>query len=240
MIMGIWAAFVLGLFGSMHCVGMCGPLALALPRVTNGRSRFYTGRVLYNVGRVTTYAMLGAVFGLAGSAARVAGWQQGLSITTGVLMLLWLVLPKHITRRAAATGWMAGGLAGLKRWLTPLFRSNQLTAQFGIGLLNGLLPCGFLYLGLAGAMAQPSVSDSSAFMALFGFGTFPAMLTVSLAPGFLSPGLRVSIRHLLPVGTALIAALLIVRGLALGIPYLSPRLPASPNVRIDTPACHSH
>ncbi|HZS03527.1 MAG TPA: sulfite exporter TauE/SafE family protein [Blastocatellia bacterium] len=238
--MGLWAALALGLFGSLHCVGMCGPLALALPRAGNARGHFHAGRVLYNLGRVTTYALLGAAFGLAGSAARLAGVQQALSIGTGVVILLWLVLPKQLTRRVAASRAAAGGIANLKSWFSPLMRSHRFAAQFGMGALNGLLPCGFVYVGLAGALAQSSVTASAAFMALFGLGTLPAMLAVSLAPGFFSPDSRASIRRLLPLGTGLVAVLLIVRGLSLGIPYLSPELPSTPLAQSSAPACHRH
>ncbi|MFN7948054.1 MAG: sulfite exporter TauE/SafE family protein [Blastocatellia bacterium] len=234
------AALALGLFGSLHCVGMCGPLALALPRGSDARRHLIVGRLLYNLGRVMTYALLGLLFGLLGSAARIAGIQQALSIATGTSILLWLLLPKRITQRAAAISGATGGIATLKGWFAPLFRRRGYTAQFLIGALNGLLPCGFVYIGLAGALAQPGIIQSAAFMALFGAGTFPAMFAVSLAPGFLSPNARLSIRRLLPVGTAIVAVLLIMRGLSLGIPYVSPKLTSSPAAQNTAPACHHH
>jgi hypothetical protein len=237
---GLVAAFALGLFGSLHCVGMCGPLALALPRGSVAHRRLIAGRVLYNLGRVTTYTLLGVLFGLLGSAARIAGIQQALSIATGTIILLWLLTPKRITQRAATLSGATGGIAVLKSWFTPLFRQRSLSAQYLTGVLNGLLPCGFVYIGLAGALAQSGLLQSAAFMALFGAGTFPALLAVSLVPGLLSPNARFSIRRLLPVGTAIIAVLLIVRGLSLGIPYLSPKLTAAPSAREAAPACHLH
>ncbi len=232
------AALALGLFGSLHCVGMCGPLALALPRGSGARRHLIVGRLLYNLGRVMTYALLGLLFGLLGSAARIAGLQQALSIATGTSILLWLLLPKRLTQRAATVSGAAVGLAALKGWLAPLFRRRGYTAQFLIGVLNGLLPCGFVYIGLAGALAQPGVLQSAAFMALFGAGTFPAMFAVSLVPGLLSPHARLSIRRLLPVGTAIVAVLLIMRGLSLGIPYVSPKLTSSPAAQSTASACH--
>jgi sulfite exporter TauE/SafE len=235
------AAFTLGFFGSLHCIGMCGPLALAL-LPTNGSQagwgRIAAGSLLYNSGRAMTYALLGLAFGLLGGAARLAGLQQGLSIATGVAILFWLVLPKHLTHRIEATHRVAAALAHLKLWLNRGLRSHRFAAQFGVGLLNGLLPCGFVYLALAGALAQPSITRSMLFMALFGLGTMPAMLALTLPNGLLSPSVRFSLRRLLPVGTAVVAVLLIVRGLALGVPYLSPKLTSSPAAQ--TAACHSH
>lgn len=234
------AALALGLFGSLHCVGMCGPLALALPGTSANRLHFYAGRLLYNLGRITTYALLGAVFGLFGAAARIAGLQQALSVATGTVILLWLLLPKRLKQGIRNQAGTTGGMMRLKALFAPLFRSHRYAAQYGIGLLNGLLPCGFVYVGLAGAVAQPGVSASAMFMALFGAGTLPAMLLVSVAPGFISPAFRIHIRRLLPVGTVLLALLLIVRGLSLGIPYLSPGLPAAPVAATAAAACHQH
>ena len=241
--MDLLAALTLGFFGSLHCLGMCGPLALALMPTNGTRSGFARlagGSLLYNFGRVTTYSLLGLAFGLLGSAARVAGWQQVLSITTGVVILLWLILPKRLTQHVEATHHIAAGLAHLKFAVNRLLRSHRFAAQFGVGALNGLLPCGFVYLALAGALAQPSIVRSMSFMALFGLGTVPAMLALVLPNGFLTPSLRFSLRRLLPVGTAVVAVLLIVRGLALGVPYLSPKLAAASNSQSAVPACHQH
>ncbi len=239
------AALTLGFFGSLHCIGMCGPLALALlptKRPTDGAplgwTRLASSSLLYNIGRVVTYAMLGLLFGLLGGAARLAGLQQFLSIITGVVILLWLVLPPHLKQRIEAKPHGASLLARLKLVLNRTLRSHRCAAQFGVGLLNGLLPCGFVYLALAGALAQPSVMRSSLFMALFGLGTMPAMLAIMLPQRVLSPARRVSLRRVLPVGTALVAVLLIVRGLALGIPSLSPILASAPNAHTAAPACH--
>jgi hypothetical protein len=235
------AAFTLGFFGSLHCIGMCGPLALAFLPTGGSQARWVRvagGSLLYNFGRVTTYAMLGLLFGLLGGAARLAGWQQMLSITTGSVILLWLVLPKYLTQRVATRQRGAALLARLKLSLHRLLRSHRRAAPFGIGLLNGLLPCGFVYLALAGALAQPSVVRSMWFMALFGLGTMPALLALVLPNGLLAPSWRVSLRRLLPVGTAVVAVLLIVRGLALGVPYLSPKLASSPVETSAVPACH--
>lgn len=245
--MDLVAALTLGFFGSLHCIGMCGPLALALLPTKlptkggqSGWARLALGSLLYNFGRVMTYSMLGLLFGLLGGAARLAGMQQFLSIATGVVILLWLVLPKYLTQRREASHRAAAVLARLKLSLNRLLRSHRFAAPFGVGLLNGLLPCGFVYLALAGALAQPSITRSILFMALFGLGTMPAMLAIMLPKGWLSPARRGSLRRVMPVGTGIVAVLLIVRGLALGVPYLSPQLASSPAAQTAAPACHQH
>lgn len=239
--MELLAAFTLGFFGSLHCIGMCGPLALALVPTNGAQSNFTriaTGSLLYNLGRVLTYSLLGLVLGLLGGAARLAGLQQTVSIITGIVILLWLVLPKHLTHRWEARHQVAALLSHLKLAMNRLLRSHRFAAQFGVGVLNGLLPCGFVYLALAGALAQPAVTQSIMFMALFGLGTMPAMLMIMLPNGFLPSSLRFSLRRLLPIGTAVVAVLLIVRGLALGVPYLSPKLATSSPPHNSAPACH--
>ncbi len=241
--MDLLAALTLGFFGSLHCIGMCGPLALALlptKGAPSGWARLASGSLLYNGGRVLTYSLLGLLFGLFGSAARVAGFQQWLSLTTGVVILLWLVLPQQLTPRKALHLRAAAVLTRLKQSLNRLLRSHRYAAPFGVGMLNGLLPCGFVYLALAGALAQPSVARSMLFMTLFGFGTMPAMLAIILPNGLLTPARRASLRRVMPVGTAVVAVLLIVRGLALGVPYLSPMLASSPDPSTTVPACHAH
>ncbi len=239
--MDILAALTLGFFGSLHCIGMCGPLALALlPTGVSQPSvaRIATSSLFYNFGRTMTYSLLGLAFGLLGSAARLAGIQQFLSIATGVTILLWLILPRTFTQRFSATQRAATVIAKMKLQLGRLLRSHRFAAPFGVGLLNGLLPCGFVYLAIAGAMAQPTIFRSVLFMAMFGLGTTPAMLAIALPNGFLSPSVRFSIRRLLPIGTTVVALLLIVRGLALGVPYLSPKLGTSPMAQSAAPACH--
>ena len=153
---------------------------------------------------------------------------------------LWLALPKHLTQRIEAKHRAAAVLARLKQSLNRLLRSHRLAAPFGVGLLNGWLPCGFVYLALAGALAQPNVTRSILFMTLFGLGTMPAMLAIMLPNGLLSPARRISLRRVMPVGTAVVAVLLIVRGLGLGVPYLSPMLASSPGAQTAAPACHPH
>ena len=230
--MGIESALLLGLFGSLHCVGMCGPLALAVA----GKSHA-PGRLLYNLGRILTYMALGLVFGLAGGAARLAGLQQWLSIAAGLFILLWAVVP-FLRNRFESSRAMTSVSNSVKHLISPLLGRNALLSQFGVGVLNGLLPCGFVYVALAAALAQTSIQGSVVFMGVFGLGTFPAMFLVTFAPSLFGRSARTSLRRFVPVGTAAIALLLILRGLSLGVPYISPKLPANPAQQDSVPACH--
>jgi sulfite exporter TauE/SafE len=202
---------------------MCGAIALALPGAGQRGSRYVAGRVLYNLGRVTTYATLGALAGLVGQSLRVAGLQQGLSIASGVLILLLVAVPERYTGRAAAAVGLDRVLVRLKQTLAYFFQQHSSGALYMTGVLNGLLPCGLVYLALAGALSAPGVGGAAAYMALFGIGTLPLMLALSLTGQLVPLHWRARLRQAVPVVATVMAVLFIVRGLGLGIPYLSPR-----------------
>ncbi|MBD2722330.1 sulfite exporter TauE/SafE family protein [Hymenobacter armeniacus] len=225
----LWAGFLFGLLGSFHCVGMCGAIALALPGQPGGAGwRFGGGRLLYNLGRVSTYATLGAGAGLLGQSLRLAGLQQSLSIASGVLILLLVAVPERYSARLAGTLGLGRPLAWVKTTLARLFQQVSPGALYATGLLNGLLPCGLVYLALAGALSAPGVAGAAAYMACFGLGTLPLMLGLSLSGQLVPLGWRIRMRQAVPYAAAVLAALFIVRGLGLGIPYLSPQLGAGP------------
>lgn len=220
----IWAGFLFGLLGSFHCVGMCGPVAMALPFVGSSGWRYYAGRLLYNGGRIVTYALLGALAGVFGQSLELAGLQQTVSIVSGVVILLLLVLPAAAKGRASALLGTDKAVGWVRRRLGYYFQKNSLGSLFTVGLLNGLLPCGFVYIALAGAISAPGIAGAMLYMALFGLGTFPLMFIVSLSGKLISLKVRGVFNRAVPyVGMAL-AVLFIVRGLGLGIPYISPKV----------------
>lgn len=230
--MELWTALLLGLGGSLHCVGMCGPLVLALSGGHQSRLRFIAGRLTYNAGRVATYALLGGLFGLFGHAVRLAGWQQTLSVALGLALLAAALAPYAWRRRLDPTTPVARLVAALKSALGKLFQRQTFPALFGIGLLNGLLPCGFVYLALAAALTQDGPLAGLSYMALFGTGTVPALLAVALAAPLIGPHARRWSLRLLPAALLLVGILLITRGLALDIPFISPVLAHA------APPCH--
>ena len=207
----LWTALVLGLAGSLHCAGMCGPLALALPASGN-RGTFITGRMLYNGGRVLTYALLGALFGAVGGALHLAGLQQALALGVVGLMVVMAVLVWAGQRSVATPAFWLRWVAMLRGQLGAQLKSRGLSALFVTGLLNGLLPCGFVYVGLAGAMAADGPVQGMLYMACFGLGTWPMMLGISLAGPWLVGRLRGRGRWVLPVGMAALGVLLLWRG----------------------------
>lgn len=226
----VLAAISLGLLGSFHCIGMCGPIALALPVHQYSPFKKYLGIFLYNLGRVTTYTFLGVVFGLLGQSFFLGGFQQILSITIGILLLLSVILTNVKSLNSAKSlGFIYAFINSVKIQLGNLFNKKGLHFLFFIGLLNGLLPCGLVYLGIAGAIASGHFLKGAEFMFYFGIGTVPVMYAVAFLGQFITLKYRNHIRQAMPYVVSVMAVLLIVRGLNLGIPYLSPQFEKESN-----------
>lgn len=219
----LWTAFLLGLIGSLHCAGMCGPLALALPPAGDTPPAYVLGRITYNAGRIITYCVLGIVFGLAGYTLLMAGLQRWVSITLGVALLLGL----FASRRLALAQPVTSAVNLLKSSMSQLLRRRSISSLAVLGLLNGLLPCGLVYVACAGAAATGGILAGATYMTVFGIGTVPMMLTISLSSKLVPATRRLKLVKTIPVCVFLLGTLLILRGMSLGIPYLSPDLSAT-------------
>jgi len=214
----LWTAFLLGLLGGVHCAGMCGPLMLALPRPPGGPQRLVAGRLAHQAGRILTYGLLGLGFGALGEGLAMAGVQRAASIALGVAMLAALLASRKLALASPAFRLVAR----LRSAMSQLIARPTLGAQALLGGLNGLLPCGLVYVACAGAAAAGSLPGGLAYMAIFGLGTLPVMLGISLSGHLLPLPFRRGLARMMPATVVLIATLLILRGLALGIPYVSP------------------
>lgn len=221
--MDYWTAFVLGLVGSLHCAGMCGPLALALPAGRRSGAGYVAGRLVYNLGRIVTYCALGIGFGLLGRTLLLAGIQRWVSIGLGVALLAGLLT----SRKLALWRPVLALVERLKHRMAALLRRHSLASLGMLGLLNGLLPCGLVYVACAGATATGGIVSGAGYMTAFGAGTVPLMLAIGLSGKLVPFTLRLKLRKAIPVSVLLLAALLVLRGMGLGIPYLSPDLSAS-------------
>lgn len=214
-------AFVLGVAGSAHCIGMCGPIALAVPSPSNGRRARWASTLLLNSGRLTTYVLLGLAVGTLGAGMRLAGLQQVVSIAGGTLLLLSVVVP-GVLERWSPTGPIALGIGRLRSMLARNLKRTAPEAIFLTGALNGLLPCGLVYGALIVAATSDAVAHGALFMLLFGLGTWPALIAVRMGGGFLGEGVRSRLRKWSPVLISALGVLMILRGMELGIPYVSP------------------
>jgi len=213
---------MLGFAGSLHCAGMCGPIVLAMPAIGLNAMTQVAGRLAYNGGRVFTYGLLGILFGLFGQMLSMVGVQRWVSIGAGAVILLGLFAWPLRT----GTLFVARPVARLKSALGALLHRRTVGSQFLFGGLNGLLPCGLVYVACAAATTTGSVISGLQYMLVFGLGTVPMMLGLGLAGRFLHARLQGRMRRVIPVALAVMGFLLILRGMSLGIPYLSPDLSA--------------
>ncbi len=210
----LWTAFMIGLMGSLHCVGMCGPIAMALPYQKQSKFALLASTSAYNIGRVITYSLLGLIIGLLGKGVFIAGLQQALSIGAGIVLLIIAIFAIEVESKLLSLKFVHRIYGKLQKLLRRYLAKSGYQALFVTGLLNGLLPCGLVYFALIGALTSgTSIMDSVLFMALFGFGTFPFMMAAALAGNFISIKLRNRIKKLYPILLVLFAVLLIVRGL---------------------------
>jgi len=218
----IISGLVFGLVTSLHCAGMCGPIAIALPLHGETKAAKLFGGILYNIGRTTTYLILGAAFGVIGQGISTLGFQKWLSIITGILMILTGLFPSLFRFDVGASAKSIPGLNYIKRSLRTLFSTKSYGSLYTIGFLNGFLPCGPLYSAIIISLATGSLMSSLTFMLMFGLGTIPMLLAISLAGNFLGHGLRKKLSNLLPALIIFMGVLFVLRGLNLGIPFLSP------------------
>jgi sulfite exporter TauE/SafE len=235
--MFLLAAISLGFLGSFHCIGMCGPIALTIPVKRNSRFSIISGSLVYNLGRVLTYGCMGLLFGLLGKGFVLAGWQNVLSITLGITILLMLFVP-NFSAFPIKRGLFMSLLEKLKSKIRQLFGIHTYRSLLFIGLLNGLLPCGLVYLGIAGSIATGDAIKGALFMMIFGIGTIPAMLAITVVRDYISIRFRERVRKVVPVFAGLMAVLLILRGLNLGIPYVSPSIKTA-NGLSSHQCCHN-
>ncbi|NOQ74946.1 MAG: sulfite exporter TauE/SafE family protein [Crocinitomix sp.] len=178
----IAAAFILGLVGSWHCIGMCGPIALMVPG-SKGKNRIYS-ILLYHGGKILAYLLIGLLFGLLSVFVTSFKVQAIITISVGVLMALIAFLPAILNRIERKGSQFFSPLVRIKNQMAKAMNKNRLEYTFYIGFLNGFIPCGMVYIAALGAIAQPNIIDSMLFMVFFGLGTMPFMSALIFASNF--------------------------------------------------------
>ena len=218
----LFSALFFGLISSLHCIGMCGPIAMMLPVDHKNPTKKALQILTYHFGRLTAYGFLGLAFGLLGKGLFIAGFQQNISITVGVLMIIIAIVPEKVFAQYNFSKPIYKVISSIKSSLGNQFKRKTFDALFSIGFLNGLLPCGLVYAALFGAIAMQNEVLGVAYMLLYGIGTIPLMSVVVYASGFMSVPLRSKLQRIIPIITIGIGILFILRGLSLGIPFISP------------------
>jgi uncharacterized protein len=218
----IWTALVLGFLGSFHCLGMCGPIAMAVSAKDN--APFLRNKIIYNLGRTLTYSLLGLTIGLLGFSLALAGIQQWISILMGILILIMAFSYKRSEKIIAGSG-LFGLVGKLKSTLGLYLKQGGSKAFFFSGLLNGFLPCGMVYIALVASLALQNPWEGALYMFAFGLGTIPMLLSIMVTGKLLSLTLRNKLSRALPYFAMFIGILFIVRGLGIGV-HGSPSLQA--------------
>jgi uncharacterized protein len=232
----LYSAFIFGLISSFHCIGMCGPIAMMLPVDRQNEAKKVTQIVTYHLGRLTAYSTIGFTFGLLGRVFFLAGLQQKLSIFIGLAMILVILIPEKIFSKYNLSKPVYKVISKIKSGLGTHFKNRSYKSLFIIGLLNGFLPCGMVYVALFGAIAMQSAGLGVLYMLLFGLGTVPLMTIFLYINSVLTASFRNRIQKVIPYVAVIIGVLFILRGLGLGIPYISPS-----NMSLfvqQTPNCH--
>lgn len=221
-------ALSIGLLGSLHCVGMCGPIALALPLNRNSKWGVFSGNAVYSIGRLSSYFILGLVFGLLGSGFHLFGIQQYLSMVIGIGIILGVLLQKNYFNLRLPAFYLRF-VNRLKDALGKAFQRRSKMNLLSIGFINGFLPCGLVYMAIAGSVSMAKPIQGGLFMVLFGMGTLPLMWAVAIFGNQLSQQYAQKLKQAVPVFLILLGILFILRGANLGIPYLSPLLVENTN-----------
>lgn len=226
-----YLALTMGLLSSFHCIGMCGPIALALPVHTGSKFRQFAGVGIYNGGRALTYAALGLAFGTVGSSLVWMGYLRYLSIFTGVLMLIYVFWPSRMNGYLHTPAFWERSVHYIKKRMSEMLRSRKMHGWLMLGILNGLLPCGLVYLALISSVATGSTVGGGIYMLLFGVGTLPAMMAVGFFRQCFTPALRTRMHKLTPVVLSVAGIWLIARGVFI-------EYPSAGGVAASIPVCH--
>jgi sulfite exporter TauE/SafE len=232
----LYTAFIFGLISSFHCIGMCGPIAMMLPVDPYNQTKKAIQIAVYHFGRLTAYAAIGLFFGILGKGLYIAGLQQKTSIIVGAVMILIVLIPEKKFAEYNFSKPIYAIISGIKTKLGKQFKKRSYKSLFLIGLFNGFLPCGLVYVALFGAIAMQSASWGVLYMVLYGLGTIPLMTFVVYAKSMLTLPFRDKIQKAVPFVAVAMGVLFILRGLGLGIPYVSPAdislfVQATPNCR---------
>ncbi len=211
--------FLIGITGSMHCIGMCGPLAILI-----GSDRFNStlvDSILYHTGRITSYLLIGILVGLIGISIGFLRLEQYFSVLLGIILLLITTMGMKIG--TIQSSFFVQRMNQINEFIRKMIANNLgFLPMYFKGMMNGFLPCGLVLVAISTSAGLSSLTDSLLMMLGFGIGTFPLMLFVSLSHQLINSRIRRIFSKMAPAVSIIMACLLILRGLNLGVPYLSP------------------
>ena len=232
------SAIALGFASGFHCIGMCGPIALSMGLTKKQATNFYLQNLTYQFGRICTYAFLGGILGIIGEGFEMAGFQRYLTIAVGILLIVMALFSFGGKDFASKIPFFSKFLFRVKSNLGKLLQKADYRSRFTTGILNGFLPCGMVYMALTASLAAGGIWQGASYMALFGLGTLPFMFAVVLVGNLMNQAFRIKILKTIPVIMIILGGLFILRGLELGIPYVSPRAEAMTISKDNQGECH--
>ncbi len=203
----------MGLIGSMHCAGMCGPIAISLPYRVGMQTKEETffKILVYNLGRIITYAFFGLLFGIVGKGFFTMGIQKWFLITLAVLLIIIAIFSIDVESKALKIPVIGKFNKKIKELLAKSLKNATVKSFLYIGILNGFLPCGLVYMAIVAAIATGGVLNSVLYMILFGIGTMPMMMALGYGGHLLSTRFRTILRKLYPVFMIIFAILFLMR-----------------------------
>jgi len=225
----------MGAVGGLHCIGMCGPIVFLLPVKGRGSRRFL-GLGLYHLGRILAYTLLGVAFGLIGKGLSLFGWQQKLSVLTGITLILAAFFP--LLKSFPFSQKLSRLLGGTQSRFAEFFKSGRPDALLSIGFLNGFLPCGLTYMAVFGSLATGDALQGGLFMSVFGLGTIPLLSSPQVLKSIMNPLLRRVQPRVVSLLLTIVGVVFILRGMGIGIPYVSPKAPTAQQ-QVNGMECHS-
>lgn len=201
-------AFLLGLAGSLHCVGMCSPLTMAVTRISRPA---LISKVLYNGGRIFTYTIMGALAGILGGLFDFLALQKVFSITVGTGLIIFGISGSRSFHIPLLSPLMVRINQLIKKSFSSLSKKGTRFTVLTLGLANGLLPCGLTYMALAYSMTATDSVQGAICMLLFGAGTLPAMLGLPLGLTALARRLSLNLPRINAAILILVGLLLVSR-----------------------------
>jgi sulfite exporter TauE/SafE len=204
-------SFFLGFLGSLHCLGMCSPLVIA---VTHWRTPFFINRVIYNVARITSYGLQGAIISALGSLFDFTGFQTMFSLFLGIILLFIGTIGVTNFKMGFISLPMRRFTNLIKNLFTKFLQRRDIYSFSVLGFLNGLLPCGLTYLALSYCVILPNFNEGFFFMFFFGLGTFPVMLGFTSIAQFLIKKYSFNFQKITVVALLSAGIILTARGLS--------------------------
>jgi hypothetical protein len=217
------AAILLGLTSNIHCIGMCGPIALAVPLKRDTNFNIFSGILQYTFGRILTYSILGFIIGIVGLTASTLGILQWVSILTGMIMI-GFALSKWFGFKISLTSPFGYKLPFISKGFGSLIKSDFPFKLFLFGMLNGLLPCGMVYFALLNALVAGDMLNGALSMALFGLGTSPGLIAIAFAANKIPNSFRMKFSKYATTLLFSVGFLVVLRGMNLNIPLISPKI----------------